>query len=73
MKPIYSYILMFLGIPLFLGLFGVILVTGQLGVLFGAFVGAMRYTSIGGRVALLLLLVGTFFFLVRYFLGKDKG
>ena len=66
------YILMFLGIPLFLGLLGVLLVTGQLGVWFGPFIGAVRYTSIGGRVALPLLLAGTVFFLVQFFLAKDK-
>lgn len=72
MKPALIYTSMFFGVLLLLGLLGGFLVLSQSGVGVRAYIEAMRYMSIGGKVALALFLAGTFYFLLEFILAPGR-
>ena len=72
MKLIYSYILLFLSILLFLGSLGALVVVGTSGVGVRIYIEAMRYMSSGGKAALALLGAGMLFLLIEFILAPGR-
>ncbi len=72
MKLTYSYILTILVMLLLLGLLGVFVLVATSGVGIRAFILAMRYMSLGGKVALALSGTGAIFFLVKFIFATEK-
>jgi len=69
MKLGFTYVWVITGILLFLGLFGVIVVLGELGFGIEAYIEATRYMSIGGKVAYFLFTGGMFVFLIKFIIA----
>ena len=71
MKLSYTYLWGIIGILLFLGLFGVVMVLGELGFGVKAYIEATRYMSVGGKVTYFLFTGGMFVFLVKFVTARN--
>jgi len=71
MKLIYTYIWGIIGILLFLGLFGLIMVWSGLGFGVEMYITATRYMSITGKVFYFAFTVGMVFSLIKFFSIRD--
>ena len=73
MKSIYAtYAVVILGIIVFLGLFGIVLVWGGLGLGVDTYIEATRYMSLPGKVAYISLTVSVFVFLIKFATTQGK-
>lgn len=71
MKLVYTYTWGIIGILLFLGLFGLIMVWSGLGFGVEAYITATRYMSITGKVFYFVFTAGMLFSLVKFFSVRD--
>ena len=73
MKLVYTYTCGIIGILLFLGLFGFVIVWSGLGFGVEAYIAATRYMSITGKVFYFVFTAGMLFSLVKFFIIRDTG
>ena len=71
MKLIYTYMWGIIGILLFLGLFGLIMVWSGLGFGVKAYIEATRYMSMAGKVVYFMFTASMVFSLIKFFSVRD--